>query len=220
MSFVPGFFDFLITHFQQPERQRMLTSIAVTAAPEHWLSLESAGLLDVNRSSFGLEEALDHRHNVPRWLIAAERHKVDLWVDDQLKKQPSYAIEFKVVHNNKNAFQKIWEIRCDLCKTLPQSNSDIQASRWGIVMMIFHRFYDDQRGGYVYERTFEDFAGMLDAFKKALVDEDEWYQDAPKLELVLEPVLLCDASQANYIDETKGQSAIYMALVRKKLSAQ
>jgi len=30
----------------------MLTSIAVTAAPEHWLSLEAAALLDVNRVRF------------------------------------------------------------------------------------------------------------------------------------------------------------------------
>ena len=83
MSFVPSFFDFLITHLQQEERLRMLMSIAVTAAPEHWLSLEAAALLDVNRVRFGLGEPLGERHNVPRWLIAAERKKVDLWIEDQ-----------------------------------------------------------------------------------------------------------------------------------------
>lgn len=91
----------------------MLMSIAVTAAPEHWLSLEAAALLDVNRARFGLAEPLGERHNVPRWLIAAERRKVDLWIEDQTGEQPPHSVEFKVVHNNKNAYQKIWEIRRD-----------------------------------------------------------------------------------------------------------
>ena len=73
MSFVPSYFDYLLTHLQQEERRRMISSIAVTAAPEHWLSLEAAALLDTNRERFGLEEYLDHRQNVPRWLIARFR---------------------------------------------------------------------------------------------------------------------------------------------------
>jgi len=217
MSFVPSFFDFLITHFQQEERRRMLSSIAVTAAPEHWLSLEAAALLDTNRVHFGLGDALDHRQNVPRWLIAAERKKVDLWIEDQGNGEPPHAIEFKVVHNNKNAYQKIWEIRRDLCKVIPNTERIDQVIRWGVVMLVFHHFYDDQAGGYAYNREFKDCQGMLKAFEHALEDENEWYDDAPILELALEPVMLCDMSTANYIDPAKGQSAIYMALVRRKI---
>jgi len=122
MSFVPSFFDFLITHLQQDERRRMLSSIAVTAAPEHWLSLEASALLDIHRDRFGLGQPLSDRHNVPRWLIAAERKKVDLWIEDQRGELPPHAVEFKVVHNNKNAYQKVWEIRCDLQKVIPNTD--------------------------------------------------------------------------------------------------
>ena len=57
---------------------------------------------------------------------------------------------------------------------------------------------------------------MLATFQNALGDDDDWYGGAPKLELVAEPTLLCDMTAANYIDAAKGQSALYMALVRKK----
>lgn len=217
MSFVPSYFDYLLTHLQQEERRRMLSSIAVTAAPEHWLSLEAAALLDTNRARFGLEEYLDHRQNVPRWLIAAERKKVDLWIEDQRDVEPPHAIEFKVVHNNKNAYRRIWEIRRDLCKVIPNTESNEQVIRWGVVMLVFHNFYDDQAGGYTHNHKFKDYQEMLQAFELALEDENEWYEDAPKLELVLQPTLLCDMSMANYIDPAKGHSAIHMALVRRKI---
>ncbi|WP_032832035.1 hypothetical protein [Pseudomonas sp. GM78] len=216
MSFVPSFFDFLITHLQQEERRRMLMSIAVTVAPEHWLSLEAAALLDVNRARFGLGEPLDDRHNVPRWLIAAERKKVDLWIEDQTGEQPPHSVEFKVVHNNKNAYQKIWEIRRDLQKVIPNTESNDQVIRWGVVLLVFHRFYEDQAGGYALNRQFKDCQEMLQAFEHALQDDEEWYEGAPKLELALEPVHLCDMATANYIDPANGQSAIYIALVRRK----
>lgn len=57
---------------------------------------------------------------------------------------------------------------------------------------------------------------MLQAFEHALQDDEEWYEGAPKLELALEPVHLFDMSTANYIDPANGQSAIYIALVRRK----
>lgn len=217
MSFVPSFFDFLVTHLQQEERRRILASIAVTAAPEHWLSLEAAALLDIHRERFDLGEPLfSERHNVPRWLVAAERKKVDIWVEDQLGEQAPHALEFKVVHNNKNAYQKVYEIRYDLEKVIPDTDWNERANRWGIVLLVFHNFYDDQRGGYSINRKFKDCQGMLEAFEHALQDDDDWYGGAPKLELVGEPTLLCDMTQANYIDAAKGQSALYMALVQKK----
>ncbi len=194
----------------------MLMSIAATAAPEHWLSLEAAALLDVNRARFGLGEPLDERHNVPRWLIAAERKKVDMWIEDQVGEQPPYSVEFKVAHNNKNFYQKIWEIRRDLKKVIPNVHMNDQVIRWGVVLLVFHQFYKDQRGGYAVNRHFEDCEGMLQAFEHALHDDDGWYEGAPKLELALEPVLLCDMASANYIDPERGRSAIYIALVRRK----
>lgn len=197
MPFVPAFFEFLITHLQQEERRRMLASMAVTTAPELWLSLEAAALLDIHRDRFDLGEPLSERHNVPRWLVAAERKKVDIWVEDQLAEQPPHALEFKVVHNNKNAYQKIYEIRCDLEKFIPNTQWNEQANRWGIVLLVFHNFYDDQSGGYVRHKDFDNCQRMLEAFKHGLQDDNEWYANAPKLELVAEPTLLFDMNSAN-----------------------
>ncbi|WP_324733592.1 hypothetical protein [Pseudomonas paeninsulae] len=216
MSFVPSFFDYLATHLQQDERRQMLSSLVVTAAPEHWLSLESAALLDTNRALFGLAEPLDYRLNVPRWLIAAERKKVDMWIEDQRQQEPPISIEFKVIHNNKNTYQKVWEIRRDLAKVIPDVSCNDSVKRWGVVMLVFSQFYDDQSGNYSYKRDFESPHDLLKAFAAGLEDDAPWYEGAPNLEMVLEPVQLCDLSNANYIDPAKSPSAVYLALVRRK----
>lgn len=162
MSFVPAFTELLLKHLQKEERQRILKSIVVTVAPELWLSLESAALLDIHRDQFGLGGQLDDREefkpdwlladrvNVPRWLIAAERRKVDIWVEDSYGEVSSKAIEFKIIHNNKNAYEKIKGIREDMFKSIPWTRQGECIERWGIVLLIYSRFYEDQRGGYTY----------------------------------------------------------------------
>lgn len=214
MSFVPHFAEHLIGHLQKEERHRMLASLAVTSAPEHWLSLESAALLGVDREKFGLAERLDERPNVPRWLIAAERKKVDLWVEDLKGVLPPVSIEFKVVHNNKNAYQKIWEIRRDIAKIIPDTEHNDSVERWAIAMLVFSRFYDDQSGNYCYGK-FDDSQSFLKAFSKGLCDNDPWYQNAPKLESEIGPVQICSLDAANFIEPGHG-SGIYMTLVRHK----
>lgn len=216
MSFVPAFFNYLITHFQQDERRQMLSSLAVTVAPELWISLESAALLDINRSRFGLEDRLDTRSNVPRWLIAAERYKVDLWIQDMCAEEPSVSIEFKVIHNNKNFYRKIWEIRNDIAKTIPRIDCNDNVERWGIVMLVFSRFYDDQSGNYTYQPQLRTREDMLQTFTAALADEAPWYEDAPCLQLAAPPTLLSEMNDANYIDPTKESSGIYLALVHQR----
>ncbi|NBF04311.1 hypothetical protein GV819_18685 [Pseudomonas sp. Fl5BN2] len=226
MSFVPRFTELLLTHLQQEERQRILKSIVVTTAPELWLSLESAALLDINRDHFGLGGQLDEREdyrlypdqpprsNVPRWLIAAERRKVDIWVEDSYAEQPSTAIEFKVVHNNKNAFHKIWEIRKDLVKPIPRSSPQDRIERWGLVLLTYSRFYSDQQGGYVYGK-FGSLDAFLKAFEHSLSDRDEWYDGAPELELVKAPTLVANLEGAHYIEPGK-DAGLYLALVKCK----
>jgi len=216
MSFVPAFFDFLVTHFQQDERRRMLSSLAVTVAPELWVSLESAALLDIHRAQFGLAERYDERSNVPRWLIAAERYKVDLWVQDLKDQHPSVAIEYKMVHNNKNAYDQICRIRFDLAKTIPRIACNESVERWGVVMLVFSRFYADQSGGFSYHTDFRTREDLVEVFTHALGDEDPWYNGAPLLELVMNPVLLCETATANFIDPDQEPSGIYLALVRRK----
>jgi hypothetical protein len=214
MSFVPGFTELLLAHLKKDERQRILKSIIVSAAPELWLSLESAALLDINRDHFGLGGQLDERSNVPRWLIAAERRKVDIWVENKYDDKASTAIEFKVVHNNKNAYYKIWEIRKDLVKQIPRTSPGERIERWGIVLLSYSRFYSDQQGNYSYGK-FDSCQGFLDAFENALNDNDEWYAGAPELELEIKPTRIADLDDAHYIEPEKG-SAVYLALVRCK----
>jgi len=215
MSFVPAFFDHLSKHLQQDERRQMLSSLAVSVAPELWVSLESAALLDISRARFGLEERLDTRSNVPRWLIAAERYKVDLWVQDLRAEQHSVSIEFKVVHNNKDAYTKIREARRDMAKHIPRIDCNDSVERWGIVMLVFSRFYDDQTGNYNYHRGFSTREDMLQAFVTALGDDDPWYKNAPRLELAASPVLLAEMASANFIDPSQAASGIYFTLVRR-----
>jgi hypothetical protein len=228
MSFVPAFTDLLLTHLQQEERQRMLKSIMVTVAPELWLSLESAALLDIHRDRFGLGGQLDERAdyrpanhlaaraNVPRWLIAAERRKVDIWIEDSYAEQPSTALEFKVVHNNKNAFYKIREIRKDLVKPIPRTSPQEPIERWGIVLLSYSRFYSDQQGGYSYGQ-FDSCQDFLDAFLRGLDDNDDWYEGAPPLECVMVPTRIADLEGAHYIEPGK-DAGVYLALVRRKTS--
>lgn len=226
MSFVPDFTDELLAHLQQDDRQRVLKSIIVASAPELWLSLESAALLDIQRDKFGLGGQLDERteyrlhselparSNVPRWLIAAERRKVDIWVEDSYAEKPSTAIEFKVVHNNKNAFHKIWEIRKDLLKPIPRSAPKERIERWGIVLLTYSRFYRDQQGGFTYGK-FDSCEDFLHAFKQGLNDNDEWYDGAPELELVKGPERVIDLEGAHYIEPEKN-AGVYLALVKCK----
>lgn len=229
MSFVPAFTDFLLAHLQQEERTRILKSIVVTVAPELWLSLESAALLDIHRDRFGLGGQLDEhqafkpdctlsdRVNVPRWLIAAERRKVDIWVEDSFRKAPSKAIEFKIVHNNKNAYWKIKGIRQDLVKPIPSTKPTEFIERWGIVLLVYSRFYQDQQGGYRYGKfaTCEEF---LTAFSQSLSESTPLYDSAPPLELAMAPTLVTPLCDANYIAPGKG-AGVYLALVKPRQTA-
>lgn len=226
MSFVPRFTELLLTHLQQEERQRILKSIVVSVAPELWLSLESAALLDINRDRFGLGGQLDERDdyrpshisvprcNVPRWLIAAERRKVDIWIEDSYGEEASTAIEFKVVHNNKNAHSKIREIRNDLAKQIPRTSPDERIERWGIVLLTYSQFYGDQKGGYTYG-NFTSCEAFHQAFKHGLSSGEERYKGAPELELVMEPTQVADLEGAHYIEPGK-EAGVYLALVRCK----
>jgi hypothetical protein len=214
MSFVPHFVEHLISHLQLEERRRMLAALATTTAPEHWLSLEAAALLDVERERFGLAERLDERPNVPRWLVAAERKKVDLWVEDLRGVLPPVSIEFKVVHNNKNAYQKIWEIRRDIAKTIPNTESNDSVERWAIAMLVYSKFYGDQSGNYSYG-DFADREAFLEAFSKGVSDSDSWYQDAPLLKSEIGPVQICSLDAANFVEPGQG-AAIYLALMKRK----
>jgi len=214
MPFVPCFVENFIGYLQQEERRRMLAALAVTTAPEHWLSLESAALLDVEREKFGLAERLDERPNVPRWLIAAERKKVDLWIEDLKGALSPVSIEFKVIHNNKNAYQKIWEIRRDIAKPIPNTEHNDSVERWAIAMLIYSKFYDDQAGNYSYGE-FANSSAFLEAFSTGIADSDQWYQDAPKLVTVIGPVKICSLDMANFIKPGQG-AGIYLALMKRK----
>lgn len=219
MSFVPSFFNFLVDHLKTDERQRMLRSLVPTVAPELWLSLEAAALLDVYRDRFNLDELFDQpgleiapRSNVPRWLVAAERRKVDIWIEDLWGVEPSTAIEFKVIHNNKNMWTKVWEIRNDLIKSIPNASTDVPVERWGVVLLVTSYFYPDQSGNYSHYK-FKEHDNLLSAFLSGIADPGPWYENAPCLRVAAPPVLIADMQGAYFIDSKSQQSNVYLVLL-------
>lgn len=127
---------------------------------------------------------------------------------------PPTSIEFKVIHNNKNAYQKIWEIRRDIAKAIPNTEHNDSVERWAIAMLVYSKFYDDQSGNYSYG-DFADSAAFMAAFSAGIADSDPWYEDAPKLEAVIGPVQICSLDTANFIEPGQGAS-IYLALMKRK----
>jgi len=217
MSFVPEYFKFLVEHLQK-NRCEVIKSLAVVTAPEHWLSLEASALLDINRGEFKLDKQLDGDGYIPRWLIAAERKKVDLWVEDceDTSVTNAIAIEFKVVHNNKNIYQKVKEIRRDLQKKITGIEGKSNIERWGIVLLVYSRFIPGQEGNYSYlskKGVPLEYKEFYKVYSEALIDNSERSKGAKPVHNECEPQVICSLDGAPYIEDDKG-SQILMALVK------
>lgn len=91
-------------HLAGQEAARGAVSLlAGGAAFELWLAFETRLILEVNRERLGLDEQCDHNgRRVPRYWIGNEYHKVDLGITDVWTDEWVAALEFKLIHNNKN----------------------------------------------------------------------------------------------------------------------
>ena len=100
-------------HLAEQEAARQAVSrLASGAAFEAWLSFEARLLMESHRAELSLAGLTMDRHNEPvdRYWIANEHAKVDVGVLDVADEHGEWeiALEFKIIHNNKN-----WRSKCD-----------------------------------------------------------------------------------------------------------
>jgi hypothetical protein len=119
-------------HTQEANRSA-LSRLAAGAAFEAWLSFETRLLMEQHRGALGLDEQIVDRHGerVHRFFITNEYRKVDLGILDVREHEGRWdlAIEFKIVHNNKNWRQKCDEVWADLLPVAGTVKSEIQPAR-------------------------------------------------------------------------------------------
>jgi len=94
----------LDNHLETREKANGTVSLLASGgAFEQWLSFESRVVLESHRQLLGLDDEV--------W-SANEHHKVDLSVWRGKERRPLAAIEFKLIHNNKNwkaQADRVWE---------------------------------------------------------------------------------------------------------------
>lgn len=201
---VPTFFLFLADYLGS--RSETLVSFGSMASPELWLSLEAAALLDRNRQRFGLDETMASAEgrSVPRWAIAPERKKIDIWIADHQHSPPrsATAIEFKCIYNNKNFHTQVRSIRRDFAKALPPTADGCSAERWGIAMLLYIRYLPSQQGGYAYltaDRKPVDASKFCQQFEAECRNASPWFGGASTLS-VQRQVRICSLEDAHYVE--------------------
>ena len=139
------FFDDLVRHLKS--REETIRSLSVMTGLERWVQFEAAALLDKKRSAYDLGAP-----NIsPDTWITCEHDGVDIWIEP--KESPSYMIELKAVHNNKNFVSKINEIRIDLSTRGKQSLAcSMTVKRYGVVELTYQQFTVTGQGEYIYLR--------------------------------------------------------------------
>lgn len=134
---VPAAFKLLAAHLA--ERKDVVRFLAVTAAMERWVQFEAAALIDQNRDALGIGG--EFATGLPRWWIACEHKRRDLWLRDQGDPHVhveggGVGVEFKAVHNNKNYVNRVASIRADL--TTDAALSD--GPDWGVIVATYVQY--------------------------------------------------------------------------------
>jgi hypothetical protein len=197
---VDKFFDELVQHLRS--RSDVVASLAVMGAVEHWIQFEAAALVDRSRSKLGIDGSSGP---TPNWWVACEPRKVDLWIEGP---DEAVAIEFKTVHNNKNFYAKVWELRSDLTpsrKPVPGVATPVR--RFGIIVVTCVHYIPSSSGRFVVLRTAPRERPMNKSeieweLRHALGDLDPWYQGLPAIRVLRGPHPVCDLKLAHYVDPT------------------
>ena len=109
------YFDEYLQRQEQEEERKTLSLLVGGAAFEAWLAFETRLITERRRSELGLEAELDDGGNpVPRYMICNERKKVDFSIIDLKDSELELALEFKLIHNNKNWKSKAGEVWADV----------------------------------------------------------------------------------------------------------
>jgi hypothetical protein len=213
------FFDLYVKRLRR--RASTIRSFITVASPETWFSMEAAAVVDRYRAELGIggslsrDEAFGVR-GVPRWLVAPERGKVDLWIEDQSSQgSPSAtAIEFKVVHNNKNLLNRLKDLQLDLLRRkVPTSTPRrTKVNFVGVVIVVYHRLQRGQEGGYQ----------ILGGWRRPAIASDfqaivscHTHSKHRAIEFVAKPLqLVCSLDGANYTERGRG-AAVWVTMVER-----
>jgi hypothetical protein len=197
------FFDALANHLVN--RSDDVRALAVMAAMEHWIQFEAAALVDRNRKALGIG-GVRNEDGTPAYWVACEPSKVDLWIEGD---DEALAIEFKVVHNNKNLYTKVSELRRDLATSKAVPNTEVPVRRVGVILSVCVQYMPPYGRRYPVLRASPKDAALADEefeaeVVKALADSDPWYQGRASLSVVKGPAEIADLRQAHYVDKSKG----------------
>jgi hypothetical protein len=131
-------------------RSAALRRLAAGAAFETWFAFESRLAVEDAREALGLDAPGDYQGQaVKRYWTANEYRKVDLYVGD-VRGNCLAAIEFKLIHNNKNWGAKCEEVWADLYPTGRSRKEELAACARHLVavpIMVF-KCYWHQDGSY------------------------------------------------------------------------
>lgn len=176
---VNTFFNDLVDHLRS--RADAITSLSVMCAIERWVQWEAAYLLDTRRDSYGLGGGAPAN---PDWWIVCEYQNVDIWAAHGAE---GIALEVKAIHNNKNFYGKVAELRNDLTpalKHVPATASTV--ARYGLLLVTYAQYVDSTR--YQVLRARKRGPAMAHVqFEKELLSaissDDPWYGDSVGLKL-------------------------------------
>jgi len=104
-------------HLATEQRLRSAVDLLASgAAFEAWLAFEARLLAEGARNELGLAELTKDPHGapVPRYWMANEYCKIDFYIGDVRDNAAVLALEFKLIHNNKNWKHKSDEVWADL----------------------------------------------------------------------------------------------------------
>jgi hypothetical protein len=208
------FFSDLCNHLAG--RGDTLRSLAVMVAIERWVQMEAAALLDKNRSRYGIHGG-DSAY--PTWWVTCEYQGVDIWLANAAA-GAGVAIELKAVHNNKNFYPKLAELRTDLTPEQKDVPTDVpHVQRFGLFVATYARYAKTTDSGRQVttlrtsrRAAFVPKDDFLREIVRGLADDHPWYGEAARLEPLCDMARLVDLDGAPYIEPGHG-SGVWLGIV-------
>jgi len=150
-------------------RPGILENVAAGAAFEEWFALECRLAIEASRTQLGLtEKSSCDGHDVWRYWTANEYKKVDLFIGDYAgdgdESDACYAaIEFKLIHNNKNWHDKCEQVHHDLTPTREKKTDIVPIlGRFAIPVLIGKSYWASDTYQQSKHDSVEDWLGDVD----------------------------------------------------------
>ncbi|HET9236144.1 MAG TPA: hypothetical protein VFO10_02765 [Oligoflexus sp.] len=143
----------------EEKRRKVISRIAAGAAFESWLSIETRLAIEENRVELQLDSIIEnHGHSHFRFGVDNELAKVDLGIVEYSSKPMNWdwllALEFKLLHNNKNWPKQCAGIFSDIFPDPSSKKAEImpRMGRFAIVGVV-GKVYLEFAGGYPGQRS-------------------------------------------------------------------